>query len=331
MKKIIQYFFFIILVGCTSTQNIDKTQPISIDSYGDESELTGKTYILLPYDSSISSNYLLFKELSFYVNKELDHKGYKLTQNFDSANCVVFLKYGTSSPQTFEKEVYIPIYGQTGISSSTTSGTGTLKYYPQKTEVNYTTETNYNSSFGVVGGRTIKTSETFYAHYMMLSVFDKQTLHLDFNKSIRWKLISKLVTKDHDLRRVFPLIVVGSDDYIGKNSFQNISSEVNLKDPRLNWLLQGTSLSDEKKVILSDDEKKIETYKASSYKLVKYKSISDFKEGEVTAFKSKYGEIIFGIILSTYENNINIKTFPSQGKPMTSSYHWKDLLKIDKP
>jgi hypothetical protein len=335
MKKLITYFILITLLGCMTTKIINNSLPISIDSYGDENELTDRTYIILPYDSSVASNILLFNELSLYVNRTLVEKGYKLTKNYDSASCIIFFKYGTSSPQTFEREIYLPIYGQTGISSSTTTGSGALKYYPGSTVLNYKTETSYNANYGVVGQRTIKTSETYYAHYLILSAFEKKTLKDDFNRSIRWKIISKVVAKDSDLRRIFPFIILGSQSYIGKNSHQNILSEIKLDDPRLPWLLKGTAFEIknqkneiEKQVLLSEDEKRINQLKENSPKLERYKSISEINIGDFSAFKSMYGQIVFGVIESKSSKKIKLKTFPTNGTSVVEIVNWKDLLKI---
>jgi hypothetical protein len=262
-------------------------------------------------------------------------KGYKLTKNYDSANCIIFFKYGTSSPQTFEREIYLPIYGQTGISSSTTTSSGALKYYPGSTVLNYKTETNYNANYGVVGQRTIKTSETYYAHYLILSAFEKKALKDDFNRSIRWKIISKVVAKDSDLRRIFPFIILGSQSYIGKNSHQNILSEIKLDDPRLPWLLEGTAFEIknqkheiEKQILISADEKRINQLKENSPKLENYKSISEINIGDFSAFKSMYGQIVFGVIESKSDKKIKLKTFPTNGTSLVEIVHWKDMLKI---
>jgi hypothetical protein len=335
MNKILICFFLTICCSCITRKLETKSIPISIDSYGDENVLSGKNYYLLPDDSAVASNYLLFTELSFYINRILEGKGYKLTKNYDSANCIIFFKYGTFNPQTIEKESYLPVYGQTGVRSSTTIGSASIMYYPNSSVVNYQTNTNYNPTYGIVGQRTIKAHETYYSHYMILSAFDSKTLIQDFNKSLRWKIISKIVSKDSDLRRVFPYLVLGSTGLIGKDSHQNIVSEIKLDDTRIPWLLEGTAFdlktnSIEKPIVLSSIESEINQLKSGTPKFEKYNSFNEIRTGDICAFKSFYGEIIYGVIENNSGKKIKIKTFPTAGLGVVENVHWKEILKIIK-
>jgi hypothetical protein len=332
MKKSFLILILFSSVGCyTPTKTINKNNnlSVSINSYGDENRLSKKTYILRPFDSSVASNYLLFKELSIYIIRELKEKGYKYTENEDSAECVIFLKYGTGDPQTFEKEIYYPIYGQTGISSATTVGNSLLTYYPGSTSVTYKEETNYTHTYGQTGEAVRKVHETYFAHYMVLSAFDSHEIKNDFNRSIRWKIISKLISKDEDIRRQFPFLVFGSDEYIGKNSHEITTSLIDLADPKLEKLRTGINPSDNKQVILSNDEIQINLAKKAPSKFKKYTTFSDIKIGDVVMYKSFYGENVYGIVEKNSHHNIDIKTFPSVNSPQIDTVTWKELLKAE--
>jgi hypothetical protein len=124
MRYIFYIIVSVILFSCSASRNLENgnNTNIQIDSYGQES-IGDKKYILFPYDSVINSNYLLYTELSGYVDKTLSIKGYTKVGTIDSASYIIFLKYGTSDPKNFEQEIYIPIYGQTGIASSNTRAT----------------------------------------------------------------------------------------------------------------------------------------------------------------------------------------------------------------
>jgi hypothetical protein len=324
-----------ILIGCSTSKTtaVKNTYTYAIDSYGDDKDLPNKTYILMPYDSLVSSNYLLFKELSLYVDNLLTDRGYKKSNNYDSASCIIFLTYGTSDPKTFENEVYLPIYGQTGVSKSTTNYTGTIRYYPGAREININSSTSYSPSYGVIGQKVVRSSITYYAHYMILSAFDKQTINVDFNRSIRWKLVSKIVSEDNDLRRAFPYVVLCSQNYIGKNSHQNIISNIEKNDPRLRWLLAGSAFDQKEEKqsmpIISEREMIIDRLKEKPPSLQSYKSINDINQGQLVAFVTMYDQVIYGFVNEVSGKKVVIETYPTIGKSVLEKMHWSKVFRIE--
>jgi hypothetical protein len=75
-------------------------------------------------------------------------------------------------------------------------------------------------------------------------------------------------------------------------------------------------------------KKKIEENK-SKLNSLKYKTRSELIIGDVTAFKSIYGEKIYGIIQTIDGKTIIIKTFPSPGSSILEKINWKELIKSE--
>ena len=117
---------------------------INVDSISSPGKLLADSKcIILPSDPNAVNSPLHFKEYSQYIKRALEKKGYEVTESIGEAQVAIFLKYGISGP---EENIYgysAPVWGQTGVSSSHSTGTihslgggmasysGTTTYTPQ--------------------------------------------------------------------------------------------------------------------------------------------------------------------------------------------------------
>lgn len=126
---------------------------------------TGTTYAMIPFKEQEGS--LEHKSYEQTIRQELNAKGFRETP-LEHAEVVVFLSYGIDTG----KEVVssYPIIGQTGVSSSYTSGT-VQSYGGYGT---YSGTTTYTPKYGVVG--TGVTSRTEYTRFLRVDLLDKKTL-----------------------------------------------------------------------------------------------------------------------------------------------------------
>ena len=115
----------------------------------------------------------------------------------------------------FERDVIVPVWGQTGISSSrttiTTSSSGRIS-----------SQTYNTPNYGVVGSNVVRETDITYLRYLTISAYD-----VDFykrtgdNKMIWLAELTSQGSKD-DLRYIFPFMLVAAEPYIGRSSGQKV-------------------------------------------------------------------------------------------------------------
>lgn len=158
MKKIVLLMLLAIVSGCATAVET------SISSFHNlENHFPGSTYTILPIEQQEGS--LEFQTYANLVKNEMNRYGFAESQ-FNDAKYVVFLKYGIDNGR--EVTSTIPIYGQTGVSSSYT--TGNVNMYGNTATYSGTT---YNTpTYGITG--TQQVSSTEYTRYLFLDIVDKE-------------------------------------------------------------------------------------------------------------------------------------------------------------
>lgn len=208
----------LLLSGCATTQPQFEVRVDSISS-----EKTDKnSYILLPGNKDTKAEDLQFKEYAAYVNRALIKQGFVPAESFEKANVAIFLVYGIGDPQEHQYSYSIPTWGKTGVSSSYT--TGTISSYGGYGS--YLGTTRYTPTYGVTGSTTHIGSYTTYFRFMVLNAVDLDE-YKKFKKEVQlWKTTVTSAGSSGDLRKVFPILVAASREYVGKNTGQKV--EVNL-------------------------------------------------------------------------------------------------------
>lgn len=154
------------------------------------------TYNLMPFKEQEGK-----LEYATYANKikeQLDAKGFVEAPS-DKADVVVFIEYGIDDG----KEVIssYPIWGQTGVASSTTYGN--INTYGNTGSYSGTT---YNTpSYGVVGSGT--SSDTVYKRYLKLEMVDNKVYLATkkFKNTYEAKVVS--VGSSNSLTRIMPYMI----------------------------------------------------------------------------------------------------------------------------
>jgi hypothetical protein len=123
--------------------------------------LSGLTYALVPSKDQETS--LEFQSYSKLVRSELE-KRRMIEAPFDKAKYAIFMFYGIDDGKQIVSSY--PIFGQTGTSSSHT--TGTITSYGNMASYSGTT---YNTpTYGIVGART--TTDTVFTRYLNIDIID---------------------------------------------------------------------------------------------------------------------------------------------------------------
>jgi Domain of unknown function (DUF4136) len=209
MRNILLALVFALLAGCAS---FVETQVSAFHEL--EPSLSGVTYALVPSKEQEGS--LEFQSYAKLVKVELKKRG-MMEAPFNQAKYAIFMFYGIDNG----KEVIssYPIIGQTGTSSSYTTGTVT-SYGNMAT---YSGTTYKTPTYGVVGSGT--SSDTVFARYLNIDIIDiANSGNGKVKKVYEGKAISS--GSSGQLAPVMPAIVKSVfEDFPGKSGVSRTSQQ----------------------------------------------------------------------------------------------------------
>jgi outer membrane murein-binding lipoprotein Lpp len=215
-----------LLSGCASRQ---LQFHVNVDSISSEVATLKKSYVLLPGNKDTTVEDLQFKEFMTYVHRALTANGFVQANNLEKADIVIFLVYGIGNPQEHLYSYSLPAWGQTGVSSSTTSGT--INMYGNFGT--YSGTTTYAPKYGITGYTSHVASYTTYFRYMLLDAYDLDIYRRKKKLSQIWRTTVTSTGSSDDLRRVFPVLVAGSAEFLGANTGQNVRVILREEDPEV--------------------------------------------------------------------------------------------------
>jgi len=211
-----------LLFGCTG---VTPVYFVRVDSINAPQANLKKKYVLFSGSKDIAKTDLQFKEFSRYVIKALNSKGYVKVEDAKEAEIAISLLYGISAPQ--QRASSVPLYGQTGISSSSTLGT--ISTYGSTST--YSGTTSYTPTYGIVGA--IPVTRTAYTRYLVLDAYDLERFKQSKEAVEVWKTTVISSGSSGDLRRVFPYLIVGATPYLGTNTGKQVTVRLSADDPKV--------------------------------------------------------------------------------------------------
>ena len=231
MRNFTLIFFCLLVAGCTTTKPVFH---VSVDSINSGTPLVGKKCIVAPGAENININDLQFREFASYVERVLVSKGYEITDDFETADVAVLLGYGIGDPEEHYYTYSVPVWGQTGVSSSTTTGSantfGNIYSYGSSANLSGTTShsstTTYTPSYGVVGSSSHVGSFVTYTRYIFLQAYDLNAYRQTQEENQLWKTEIVSTGSSGDLRRVFPILIAGAMPYVGENTGQKVKVQL---------------------------------------------------------------------------------------------------------
>lgn len=151
MPIIIILFFFMIAVlsGC-ATVRPQRQYHVEVDSLAAPTAREKHTYLLLPGNEGITWDDLQFQEYALYVMRVLNSQGFISADKAEDADVAIVLSYGIGDPKTRQYSYALPVWGETGVSSSHTYGTATA----YGNSAYYSGTTTYTPTYGVTGYAT---------------------------------------------------------------------------------------------------------------------------------------------------------------------------------
>ena len=202
---------------------------IKVDSYKSTITPKGYNFIILPGTTKINKNDLQFQEFSNYIVKILEKKGYTKTDNMGNCQIIVFLNYGIGDPQHIVTSYSVPTYGQISGGTSTYSGTTYGPGGSSTTSGNIYTPPQY----GQTGSIPVVDHQTIYNRFLTVEGVDYKEFLKGGEIVQLWKTIITSSGSSGDLRRVFPVMVGGSSEYIGTNTGKQVSITIRENDERV--------------------------------------------------------------------------------------------------
>lgn len=217
-------FCIFLLSGCATTREFH----VNVDSISDLGN-SKNSYVLLPGNKDTKAEDLQFKEYATYVNRALIKQGFVPAESFEKASLAIFLVYGIGEPKESQYSYALPTWGQTGISSSST--TGTVNSYGGYGS--YSGTTTYTPTYGVTGSNTYTDSYVTYLRYISLDAVDLEEYKKSKKEVQVWKTSVTSSGSSGDLRFVFPIMIAASKEYIAKNTGKKIKVILHEDDERV--------------------------------------------------------------------------------------------------
>jgi hypothetical protein len=202
------------MVGCVpGSRFITKVNSIATDALP-----KSKTYLIKNLNGGNEPFSLRENSRLEIIHRMLSDLGY-IKSNSKNASYILEISYGISDPTT--KTGSSPIFGQTGVSSSTTYGS--VNSYGSFNATTYNTP-----SYGVVGSRSY--SHTHYTRFLIVRGFSVKGEELFETRSVS-------TGSSNDIDQVLPVLIYNMYPYFGKNTSRTIESSTTLSDRRYrNWI-----------------------------------------------------------------------------------------------
>lgn len=210
MKKLIILFAFIsILSGCAT----DKGTYVSMDALS-SGKAVGKKYIVFPGKPELKQgDQLYYAQVEKYLDRVLKDKGYQKVQDKQIADQAVFLTYWHDGGVSNIHDEIVPIWGQTGVTSSTTYGSISPSYGGGGT---LNTTTTYTPSYGVTGAVSQQVTDTYFSTGFKVESYDAAELRAGKEESL-WRMTAISTAMDYNDRRDLKMLFYISKGYFGEN------------------------------------------------------------------------------------------------------------------
>lgn len=213
MKKILA-LLCLIFVGCA----VQPQYNVTVSSLAAADIKANSTYYIFPGAKEVSIEDLQFQEYASYVRRALEAKGYVAVNDPKDADIAIMVIYGIGEPKKENYTYSLPVWGQTGIASSSTIATANT--YGNQTQINATT--NYTPSYGITGYNTHTATNITYDRYVEISAIDlKHFVSSNQMKQI-WQTTLESTGWSGDLRKTFPIMLAAALPYLATNTGQKV-------------------------------------------------------------------------------------------------------------
>lgn len=224
-KTIIFAFFILFLNSCA----VGPQFRVHIDSISDPGTEIKNKFVLLSGSKDIDEGSLQYREFAAYVERALLDRGFVKANDIGDASVAIFLVYGIGDPETHQYTYSLPIWGQTGVSSSSTYGT--INTFGNTGT--YSATTTYRPTYGIVGSSTHTGTSITYFRFFWLDAIDLDEYRHTEKVTQLWKTTVTSTGSSGDLRLVFPVLVGAAKEYFGTNTGKRVQLTLFENDKRV--------------------------------------------------------------------------------------------------
>lgn len=204
----------------------------NVDAYAGAEALTKVVYSLLPLNEGVSEDDLQFREFATYADIILQSNGMRPAASGAPPEVFIFLGYGIGEPERTEQVYSLPMWGQTGVSSSTT--TATAHSYGSSTTVN--AKTNYTPTYGITGYSQHTKVSISYTRYLTMTAIDRAASEERRRAVEVWRTSIVSTGSTGDLRAIFPILAASALRLIGKNPGRRVVVTLDDYSPEVVWV-----------------------------------------------------------------------------------------------
>lgn len=191
-----------LLSGCATQQ-----AKIRVESIADPAAQQMRRFVLVSGVPNVNTGDLEFRGFAAQIGREMTSRGYIQVVSPTDADVAVFLQYQTTGPHTSTSTSVMPLWGQTGYSSSQTYGT--IDQFG-----GYSGTTTYTPKYGITGYMPITNTNVYYVHGLRLSAYDMRMLFKGTNHEV-WNATATGISSDTNLRDDFWVLVEAIGPFIG--------------------------------------------------------------------------------------------------------------------
>ena len=159
--------FLIIIFASAFILSCTRYVETNVSSYSNMNYFSGEKIIVLASNEELQRS-IEFERVKKKVETNLKYKGYSITKVISDADLIAFINFGIGEGQNISSSVSMPVYGQTGISSSNTFGT--INTFGNTST--YSGSTYYTPSYGITGYQNIPMNYTVYNRYFVMDIFE---------------------------------------------------------------------------------------------------------------------------------------------------------------
>ena len=228
-SKILVIFLSVFIIASCTRYNV------KVDSIKGR-DFPQKGYTLLPLKDELKG--LEFNEYARLIHAGLEERGFINVNDIRKSDIAIFVDFGISDPSSYTTTTSIPQWGQTGVSSSYTSGT----FNSYGGYGNFSGTTSYLPSYGVTGYMPITTRHTEYTRFLKLSAVNTSSWKKD-GSSVEelWKTNVVSTGSSGSLREVMPYMVAAAYPHFGTSTDKQISITLQEDDKKVKALKEGNA------------------------------------------------------------------------------------------
>ena len=208
MKSLLLAIALVLASGCATTQFFTEVDSLA------RPELVGNTYTLLPGNEGVDVDGLEFAAYKAQTIRALAEIGY-VEAPIEDADFAIFVGYGIGAPQT--RSYSVPLFGQTGSTTTGASTYGTINTIGNTSTINTTTTVNSTPTYGIVG--SANKSETVFSRHLVMTAYDL-SVGSDGEYDEVWRTTVTSTGSSGDLRRVFPILLASGVSHFGSATDQ---------------------------------------------------------------------------------------------------------------